>query len=143
MRATASALNPFVIDASVASTWLLDDEFAPLADDVYALLQVNRGLVPQHWHFEVRNALLMAERRSRIVAGTIRERLNRLSRLSIETDQSPNLDAALDLAREHRLSFYDALYLELAIRRNMPLATLDNALERASVMAGLPALSQP
>lgn len=146
MGATASSLNPFVIDASVASAWLLDDESDRFADDAYAALQVNRGLVPQHWHFEVRNALLMAERRDRIFADEVDLGLHRLDQMTtqwLDTDTAPDLNTTFVLAREHRLSFYDALYLELAIRRNMPLATLDNALGRASVSVGLPVLPQP
>lgn len=139
-------MNPFVIDASVASAWILDDESEPFADDAYAALQVNRGLVPQHWHFEVRNALLMAERRDRIFADEVDLRLRRLDQMTtqwLDTDVTPDLNTTFSLVRRFRLSFYDALYLELAIRRKMPLATLDNALERASVLVGLPALAQP
>ena len=130
-----------VIDASVASAWILDDESDSFADDVYAILQANHGLVPQHWHFEIRNVLLKAERRERISPSTIGERLNRLSRLSIDTDQSPNLDSALELARRHLLTFYDALYLELALRHQISLATLDNALGRAASAESLPTLT--
>lgn len=134
-----------VIDASIGAAWLLPDESNTRADAVYVRLQTNGGLVPQHWHFEMRNALLKAERRRRISADVMRNHLVRLSEITalLETDESPNLDMAFALAREHRLSFYDALYLELAVRRNMPLATLDNALERASSLESLPALPQP
>ena len=60
------------------------------------------------------------------------ERLDSLRRLPILTDQEADLKAAFDLAREHGLSFYDALYLELAKRRKAPLATLDIQLARAA-----------
>ena len=130
----------FVIDASVASAWILDDESDPFADEVYEIVQANDGFVPQHWHFEIRNTLLMAERRGRITSDTIGMRLNRLGQLLIRTDLSPDLDATISLAQTHRLTFYDALYLELALRRNIPLATLDNALALASNHEGLPAL---
>ena len=130
----------FVIDASVASAWILDDESDPFADEVYEIVQANDGFVPQHWHFEIRNTLLMAERRGRITSDTIGMRLNRLGQLLIRTDLSPDLDATISLAQTHRLTFYDALYLELALRRNIPLATLDSALDRAAAAEGLPAL---
>ena len=58
----------------------------------------------------------------------------------IATDTTPNLDAAFVLARRHRLSFYDALYLELAMRHEVALATLDSALDRAAAAEGLPSL---
>ena len=137
MRASDSASQLSVIDASVASAWMLDDESVPFADAVYAIVQANGGIVPQHWHFEIRNALLEAERRGRIVQGTIGEHLNRLSNLSIRTDQTPDLDAVIELARRHHLTFYDALYLELALRRGAQLATLDKALERAAAVEGV------
>lgn len=129
-----------VIDASLATAWLLPDEANPRVNALIARVEIEGGIVPQHWHFEVRNALLMAERRGRIDIGTIGMHLSRLNRLSLDTDQSPNLDVTLDLARLYRLSFYDALYLELALRRDMPLATLDSALDRAASAEGLPAL---
>ena len=142
MPASDSASQLSVMDASVASAWMLGDESVSFADEVYAIVQANDGLVPQHWHFEIRNALLMAERRGRIAQGTIDVRLNRLSNLSIETDQTPNLDATFALARKHLLTFYDALYLELAMRRGLSLATLDSALDRAATSEGLPPLPQ-
>lgn len=137
MRASDSASQLSVIDASLASAWMLDDESVSFTGEEYAIVQANGGIVPQHWHFEIRNALLEAERRGRIVQGTIAAHLNRLSNLSIRTDQTPDLDAALELARRHRLTFYDALYLELALRRSLFLATLDKALERAANAEGV------
>ena len=131
-----------VIDASVGVAWLLPDESNTRADAIYVRLQTDGGLVTQHWHFEIRNALLRAERRRRMDADLVGDHLVRLSEIValIETDEAPDLDAAFSLARRHSLSFYDALYLELALRRNMSLATLDSALERASSAEGLPAL---
>ena len=131
----------FVIDASVASAWILDDESDPFADEVYEIVQANDGFVPQHWHFEIRNTLLMAERRGRITSDTIGMRLNRLRQLLIRTDLSPDPDTTISLAQTHSLTFYDALYLELALRRNIPLATLDNALDRAAAAESLPTLT--
>lgn len=135
-----SDLGISVIDASLTTAWLLPDESNSRVNALIARVEIEGGIIPLHWHFEVRNALLMAERRGRIAAGTIGMHLSRLNRLSLDTDQSPNLDAALDLARRHHLSFYDALYLELALRRDIPLATLDSALDRAASAEGLPAL---
>ena len=88
----------------------------------------------------MRNGLLMAERRSRITEDRLQERLQDLIKLPIDSDTDSNLEDAFALARTHRLSFYDATYLELAIRRDIPLATLDNALDRAATAEGLPAL---
>ena len=125
-------MSRIVLDASVASDWLLDDEFDPRASNALTWLRRDGAVVPQLWHYEMRNALLTAERRGRVSKDEIAERLDSLRRLPILTDQEADLQAAFDLAREHSLSFYDALYLELAKRRDVPLATLDAQLTRAA-----------
>ncbi|MYE54865.1 MAG: type II toxin-antitoxin system VapC family toxin [Chloroflexi bacterium] len=132
-----------VTDTSVSAAWLLLDESNSRANDVYEIVEVEGCLVTQHWHLEMRSALLRAERRGRMNPDEVDMGLHRLAELTenrIVTDSTPNLDTAFSLARTHRLSFYDALYLELAMRRNMPLATLDSALDRAAISEGLPAL---
>ena len=131
-------MSAFVLDASVAITWLLDDEENPLADAARRRIVDGGAFVPQVWHLEVRNALLVAERRRRISADGATARLRSLNELPIYTDVNPDLEAAFDLARGHHLAIYDAVYLELASRRNEALATLDAALVRAATAAGLP-----
>ena len=69
------------------------------------------------------------------------ERLDALAELPIQTDGDPNFRAAMDLARKHGITFYDALYLELALRMTAELATLDNALARAAANEGLDVLA--
>ena len=130
-------MTAIVVDASVAADWLLDDEFDPTAASALSRLIEEGAIVPQLWSFEVRNALLTAERRGRISGEETRERLEGLAELPINTDAEPDLDIALGLARTYRLSFYDALYLELAKRRNCALATLDQNLGRAASTEGL------
>jgi len=93
--------------------------------------------VPRHWRLEVRNALLVAERRDRLSVDEVNRRLHALAALPIHTDDEPRLDVALALARAHDLSIYDALYLELAQRHASALATLDAALARAAEAEGL------
>ena len=126
-----------VIDASVAIAWLLEDENEPDATALLSVLDEQGAIVPQLWHLETRNALLRAERRRRINHDQIVERLGYLSTLPIHTDQQPDYDAAMQFARTHNLTFYDALYLELAIRRDAQLATLDSALSQAADAEGL------
>ena len=126
-----------MLDASVAAAWLFDDETAPRADAALVRLAAGGALVPQHWQLEVRNALLMAERRGRITVDEVNERLLILRELLVSTDTTPDLEAAFVLARTHGLTFNDALYLELAQRRHAALATLDTALGRAAVAAGI------
>ena len=94
-------------------------------------------LVPQLWHLEVRPALITAKRRGRINAKGLDERIGALGELPARTDTSPDLEVALDLAREHELSFYDAVYLELALRSQSSLAMLDTGLSNAAAARGV------
>ena len=126
-----------VLDASVAVAWLLEDEDVPDAFAPFGAVAEPGAVVPQLWHLEIRNALLAAERRGRIAPNQVAARLADLNTLPIHVDQEPDLDAAMGLARDHRLTFYDAMYLELAIRRDAQLATLDDALARAAAVEGL------
>ena len=131
-------MSAFVLDASVAVAWLVGDEDNPLADAARWRMVDGGAFVPQVWHLEVRNALLVAELRKRISAGGTAVRLKSLKELPIYTDTEPDLEAVLGLARSHHLTIYDAVYLELARRRNEALATLDAALVRAATAEGLP-----
>ena len=132
-----------VLDASVVASWVFDDESDPGAEAVLDDIRsgASRGIVPQHWQAEVSNALLYGQIRGRISWEEIPGRLSFLDGLQITTDAAPNILAALDLARLYGLTVYDALYLELAIRRQAPLATLDNKLRRAASEAGVPTLT--
>ena len=132
----------FVLDASVAVAWLLDDEDDQRAHAALARLQKEVALVPQVWPVEVRNALLGAERRRRVGAVEVDDCLRRIGELPVRTDAAPDIDKAFTLARTRRLSVYDALYLELALRADAPLVTLDTALARAAVSEGC-SLIQP
>ena len=126
-----------VIDASVTAAWLFDDEDDPYPQIPLSALNEQRALVPQLWHFETRNALLTAERRGRIRPDQLPQRMSFLNTIPVSTDYEPNFDAAMQLARTHRLTFYDALYLELAKRRNAQLATLDKSLASAASNEGV------
>ena len=126
-------MSRFVLDASVAVAWLLEDEDDPVANAAMSQLATDFALVPQLWHLEVRNVLLVAERRGRVGATGLENGLHRLGELPIRTDTDPNLGTALALGRRHRLTIYDALYLELTLRADAPLATVDRALAGAAV----------
>ena len=132
-------MSRLVLDASITADWLLDDEFEPRAADALTRLRRDGAIVPPLWHYEVRNALLVAERRGRVSQNGTTERLDSLKALPIRTDGDTNLQAAFNLAREHGLSFYDALYLELAKRLGTTLATLDRKLAGAALAEGLEA----
>ena len=131
-------MSGLVVDASVVVAWLFDDEDEPRADRVLGQLVEDGALVPQLWHLETRNALLTAERRGRLSSEEVKERLDALKGLPIATDEEPDLQSAFALARAHELSFYDALYLELAKRESAGLATLDSSLSRAAAAEGVP-----
>ncbi|MCY3784087.1 MAG: type II toxin-antitoxin system VapC family toxin [Chloroflexi bacterium] len=128
-------MTTLVLDASVACDWLLDDELDPRAVRVAGRVSQDGALVPQLWQLEVRNALVTAERRGRLTAQGMADRLRALRQLPVVTDSEPDLDAVVALARSHRISIYDAVYLELAQRRRAALATLDADLVAAAAAA--------
>jgi predicted nucleic acid-binding protein len=123
---------PFVLDASIALAWAFVEERRPPTSLALTRARTDEALVPSLWWFEVRNALLVNERRRRLAEAETAEFLENLSRLRIVMDYAPDDRSLLSLARRHRLSVYDAAYLELAQREGVPLATLDNELARAA-----------
>ena len=132
-----------VIDASVALAWCFADEKHPYAAGVLRLLESRTAVVPAIWPLEVANALVIAERRGRLRLARTAELIAELSKLGISVDPDSLAQAwkeTLALARRHTLSVYDAAYLELASRENVPLATLDEALARAARKVRLPRL---
>jgi predicted nucleic acid-binding protein len=132
---------PFVLDASVAANWFLPDEPA-LALTAWERIATDQALVPLHWWFEVRNITLVAERRERIPARLTAIVFDRLTRLRLVFAPRPDDARVLELARRRRLTFYDAAYLELAHRENVPLATLDGALRAAAQAERVPLIGE-
>jgi predicted nucleic acid-binding protein len=128
----------FVVDASVAASWAFQDEGHPMATTALLRLNVEEAQVPSLWWFEVRNTLLVNERRGRITEADATAFLQDLRRLTILFDRDPDETAVLALARRHRLTVYDASYLELALRLGLPLASLDRALREAATACGVP-----
>ena len=128
----------FVLDASVAASWAFSDESHPAATVAFARAEYESCAVPALWWFEIRNVLLMGERRRRLTISETTAFLSRLSELRLEIDFEPNEAEVLRLARSHNLSVYDTVYLELAHRRSFQLATLDSALARAARVEKVP-----
>lgn len=122
---------PFVMDASGSACWLLPDEAHPVATAARARLAGDHAVVPQIWWFEIRNLLVVNDRRGRLDPERSDRALGILRRLPIEFDQRQDEGAILGNARAYRLTIYDAAHLELARRKNLPLATLDAQLARA------------
>ena len=123
---------PFVLDASVAACWAFQDEDDPRADLALSRIKTDEALVPGLWWFELRNILVVNERRKRIAEADTTNFLKYISQLTIKTDRFPDSDAVLRLSRTRQLTVYDACYLELAQREGVPLATLDSYLARAA-----------
>jgi len=128
---------PFVIDASVAATWLLPDEGHAVAIAAYERLLSDHAVAPSLWWFEMRNIFISNERRGRLDGEKTSRALALLSDLPIQLDHAPDSAALLELARRHRLTAYDAAYLELAQRLNLPLASLDQELCAAATAVGV------
>jgi len=122
----------YVLDASIAACWCFRDEEHPFADAALDRLERGNAVAPLHWWFEIRNVLLLSERRKRTTEHETTRFVGWLERLPIEFAAQPNQLAVLLLARQYRLTFYDAAYLELAKREELPLATLDGALANAA-----------
>ena len=127
-----------VIDASIAIAWRLRDrEGMPYADSAIERGGLESVVVPDLFWHEVRDVLLVAERKGRIDAGTAEDHLKDLRQLSFQSDGDQSDDLIVELVRRHGLSGYDAAYLEIAIRRGAKLATLDKSLADAAAKEGV------
>ncbi len=134
-------MSRFVVDASVVLTWCFPDENAALAQHVAdRFKRGDTALVPSFWPHEVLNALLAGEKRKRISSVLTESFLHDLAVLPIALEQSPARIAfgrIQSLSRKHGLTAYDAAYLDLALDRGVPLATLDGDLIHACEKAGV------
>jgi predicted nucleic acid-binding protein len=132
-----------VLDVSLSCAWCFADEANAEAWAILERLQTHQAHVPALWLWETANVLVQAERRGRISPAAIRTYLGLLEGLPISVDQPSTASAwhdTLALARSHRLTSYDAAYLELALRRSLPLASRDQALQAAARAEGVPLL---
>jgi predicted nucleic acid-binding protein len=133
-------MSRFVLDCSMAIAWCFDDEGPPRAEAVLASLAVNEALVPNVWPLEVANVLAVCERRGRLTAADVAAVLAMLGQSPISIDEKTAehaLGTTLSLARSHRLTAYDAAYLELALRTGSPLASLDSELNATAAGLGI------
>jgi predicted nucleic acid-binding protein len=128
-----------VVDASIAAAWLLHEKDSEAAETLIGAM-ARRSPVPSLFWHEVRNILVVAERRGRIVGGGAAVAMGRLRRLPLDDAGAGSDRAVLALASAHRLTAYDATYLALAQERGMPLATLDQKLAGAARKEGVPLL---
>jgi predicted nucleic acid-binding protein len=127
----------FVLDASIAACWYFQDEHDPRATRALRLLEHEDAIVPLHWWFEIRNVVVMGERRGRASQSYTEGYLSRLEEYPIAFDALQPDRPILTLARRHSLTFYDAAYLGLAVRRKLRLASLDKELIAAARAEGI------
>lgn len=132
-------MNYLVLDASTAMGWMMDTPAPRMSLRALDLLQSGTiGVVPDLWYYEVSNALITAERQRRASAQLVSSHVSDIERLAAFLEVSPTTPSALiAAARQSGLTAYDAAYFELALRRNLPLATLDGKLRAASQKAGI------
>ena len=136
-------MTAVVIDSSVTLSWCFEDEASAAMDAIFEHVRDQGAFVPGLWHLEVGNVLLQAEKRGRITTGDVTARLALIAELPIMTDHETTTRAwreILALARAEALTIYDTTYLELAVRRRLPLATKDDALLGAAKRLGVAVL---
>lgn len=137
----------FVLDASVTLLWLAPSTQPAgidYADAALATLCEAQAYVPSLWALEIANVVVKLETRGVVTEAEGQRFIALLERLDIVADPataSRALNDTLNLARRHKLSAYDAAYLELALRTGLPLATLDANLKKAALSAGVPIFS--
>ena len=128
---------PFVVDASVAGSWLMPDENHPEAIIALDRLIDDEAFIPALLWYEIRNLLLVNERRQRITPIQTTSSLKVLQGLPLIVDGQADSDTTLQLARDYGLTIYDATYLELAVRRGLPMLTFDGQLAAAAKKLGI------
>jgi predicted nucleic acid-binding protein len=129
-----------VLDASATLAWVYSDEITEPIRHVFNLVGENGAWVPGLWKLEVANILEMGARRGRHDAAFRNSTLADLALLPIRVDTETDRQAwgaTLQLSERHRLTLYDAAYLELALRRGLPLASFDGDLRRAAQAEGV------
>ena len=138
-----SPVSPLILDSSATLAWIYGDETTEAIRRVFDAVAENGAVVPALWRLEVANSLTMAVRKRRIDPDFRRAALADLALLDITTDQQTDSYAwtdTLNLADHFHLTVYDAAYLELARRRMLPLATLDQELRTAATAIGVTVL---
>ncbi len=132
-----------VVDASVAISWCFADQASAATDRLFERVRDEGAVVPALWFWEVGNVLVRAERRGRMAAGDADRRMALISALPLWVDQAGIGHAwgeTVRLARVGQLSVYDAAYLELSLRRALPLFTQDGPLADAARAQGVTVL---
>lgn len=131
----------FVLDNSVVVGWFLEDQATPYTDAVSVLLEQDQAVVPALWELEFANVLRTACRKQRLTADEAHQIIEQICALPILIDrETPGPAELLALALRYNLSSYDAAYLALALRLQIPIATKDEPLQAAAEAAGVGAV---
>jgi predicted nucleic acid-binding protein len=130
----------YVLDASVCSAWLIPDEQTSESMTILSILAAETLTVPGHFWFEIRNVLVMCERRKRMTGKDSEFALKQLELLDFKVDTEPDETRIFALARRFGLTVYDSAYVELAERKAFPIATIDKAVLSACRSLHLPTL---
>lgn len=135
-------MTRFVLDASTALGWIVDDPRSSFATRVMQrLLDGDRAVVPSLWHLELANWFAVAQRRKVLDEPAVAHCLQAVDDIvaaAIDTEIAPfHMRKILNRAHTFQLSAYDAVYLDLALREGLPLATLDRSLRAAATKAGV------
>lgn len=131
-------MNELVLDCSAVLAWFFEDERDKDALRLMDALGATRARVPAVWPFELANAVLVAGRRGRLKTASIAVGFEAMEALDIVVEPGKPIERILvDLARSNELSVYDAAYLALAMRLQLPLATRDGDLKRAAKANGV------
>jgi predicted nucleic acid-binding protein len=135
-------MKPIVIDASAAGAWVLPDEPSSAAEALYVQAALPNDVfhVPLLWSWEMGNMLVMGAARERIAAEAVEQGLALLAAVQLTVDAPPASQRQAQIARlalAHQLTFYDATYLELVLRLNGQLASLDEKLVAAAKSCGI------
>ena len=134
-----------ILDCSMAMAWCFSDEGTEETTRIQDRMVAETAIVPAHWFLEVVNVLAMAEKKNRISAVDSTRFVQLLATLQIELDDrfpARVFDHVLPLCRSHQLTSYDAAYLDLAVRTQLPLASLDDRLRSAAISLGVQVLGK-
>ena len=134
----------FVLDNSVVCGWFIENQASAYGDAIARQLQDERAAVPAVWELELANVLRTACLRQRMTAQHAQTTLAQIVSLPIDVDRQGAPPAELlALALRFGLSSYDAAYLELALRLQIPLATVDGPLRDAALASGVGLVAAP
>ena len=133
-------LPSFVIDASVILSWYNPDEQNDYTKNILFCMKKERAITPCLCYYEVNNVLRMLEKKEKVSSLNVDKAIVSIDKLQIIRDSAPTgftMPLVLRLSREYGLTIYNACYLELAVRLNLPIASLDNELVKAAKAAGI------